>query len=118
MARTRRRRPARVKPHRAFDPRRVGRLECDAWVAYYRREWLTFMRSAIGLTRHTFALPWPQTLWGAWLVLRANQLWAPFPDNDPAGARRSMEGFYRLVARHYGETIDPARASVLEVEWW
>jgi len=29
-----------VKPHRSFDPRRVGALECDAWVAYYRREWL------------------------------------------------------------------------------
>jgi hypothetical protein len=107
-----------VKPHRAFDPRRVGSLECDAWVAYYRREWLTFLRAAIGLTRHTFGLPWPQTLWGAWLVLRANQLWAPFPDNDPAGARKTMERFYRMVARRYGESFDPARAAELEVEWW
>src|SRR5579884_3663097 len=107
-----------VKAHRAFDPRRVGQLECDAWVAYYRREWLTFLRSAILLTRHTFGLPWPATLWGAWLVLRANQLWAPFPDNDPEGARRAMERFYRLVARHHGESFDPGRASELEVEWW
>ncbi len=70
----------RVAAHRSFDPRRVGSLECDAWVTYYRREWVAFLRAAISLTRHTFGLPWPATLWGAWLVLRANQLWAPFPD--------------------------------------
>jgi hypothetical protein len=109
---------AAVAAHRSFDPRKVGSLECDAWVAYYRREWPNFLRAAILLTRHTFALPWPQTFGGAWLVLRANQLWAPFPDNDPAGARRAMERFYRLVARRHGERFDPARAAELEVEWW
>jgi hypothetical protein len=114
----RRARRAGVKPYRAFDPRRVGTLECDAWVTYYRRDWLPFLRAAVGLTRHTFGLPWPATLWGAWLVLRANQLWAPFPDNDPAAARRTMERFYRLVASHHGETFDAARAAELEVEWW
>jgi len=105
-------------PHRSFDPRRVGGLECAAWVAYYRRDWLAFLRSAVALTRHTFGLPWPQTLRGAWLVLRANQLWAPSPDNDPAGARRAMERFYALVKRRYGELYDPAIAAQLEVEWW
>jgi len=114
----RRRTGSAVKPHRAFDPRRVGGLEADAWVAYYRREWAAFLRSAIALTRHTFGLPWPSTLWGAWLVLRANQLWAPYPENDREGARRTMERFYRLVARHYAEPLDPFRASELEVEWW
>jgi hypothetical protein len=105
-------------PHRSFDPRRVGGLECAAWVAYYRRDWLAFLRSAVALTRHTFGLPWPQTLGGAWLVLRANQLWAPSTDNDPAGARRAMERFYALVQRRYGESYDPAIAAQLEVEWW
>jgi len=114
----RRRSRSAVKPHRAFDPRRVGRLEADAWVAYYRREWATFLRSAIALTRHTFGLPWPSTIWGAALVLRANQLWAPYPRNDPEGARKAMERFYRLVARHHGESLDCTRASQLEVEWW
>jgi hypothetical protein len=120
----RRRRPgarratAKPKPHRSFDPRQVGALETAAWVAYYRREWLPFLRSAVTLTRHTFGLPWPSTLRGAWLVMRANQLWAPYPDNDPAGARRTMERFYRLVAAHHGESFDPRRASELEVEWW
>ena len=87
-------------------------------MTYYRREWLGVLRAAIGLTRHTFGLSWPATIGGAWLVLRGNQLWAPFPDNDPAGARAAMERFYRLLARHYGEPQDPARAAWLEVEWW
>jgi hypothetical protein len=115
-AAARRHRP--IPPHRAFDPRRVGGLETDAWVAYYRREWLRFLRGAVALTRHTFGLPWPQTLWGAWLVLRANQLWAPFPDNDPEGCRRCMARFYAMVARRYGERFDPIVAAEHEVEWW
>jgi hypothetical protein len=109
---------AAVGAHRSFDPRRVGGLECEAWVTYYRREWLPFLRAAVSLTRHTFSLPWPQTLWGAWLVLRANQLWAPFPNNDPDGARRAMQRFYRLVKRRHRAAFDPARAAALEVEWW
>jgi hypothetical protein len=107
-----------IASHRSFDPCKVGSLECDAWVAYYRREWLKFLRAAILLTRHTFALPWPETIRGAWLVLRANQLWAPNPNNDPTGARRAMERFYRLVARRRAERFDPAKAAELEVEWW
>ena len=107
-----------IRAHRAFDPRRVGSVECAAWVAYYRRRWLTFLRAAVLLTRHTFGLPWPATVRGAWLVLQANKLWAPFPDNDPQGAQRAMQSFYALVARHHRETFDPARAAELEVEWW
>lgn len=107
-----------VKPHRAFDPRAVGSLECKAWVTYYRREWLPFLRAAVALTGHTFALSWIGALWGAWLVLRANQLWAPYPDNDPDAARRAMERFYRLVKRRHHEAFDPATAARLEVEWW
>lgn len=108
----------RPGPHRAFDPRLVGTLECVAWVTYYRREWARFLWSAVRLTRHTFGLPRLATLYGAWLVLRANQLWAPFPDNDPDGARRAMERFYRLVKRRHLESFDPATAAWLEVEWW
>jgi hypothetical protein len=107
-----------MSPMRSFDPRKVGTLECDAWVTYYRREWLRFLRAAVGLTRHTFGLPWHKTLYGAWLVLRANQLWAPNPGNDPDGARRCMRRFYALVARHHHESIDVDEAARLEVEWW
>src|SRR3954454_20901689 len=103
---------------RTFDPVRIGRLETVAWVTYYRREWVKFLRAAVGLTYEAFGLGWPATLYGAWLVLRANQLWAPVPDNDPAGARRCMERFYRLVARKHGERFDVHQAARLEVEWW
>jgi hypothetical protein len=103
---------------RSFDPRRVGGLESRTWVAYYRRDWPTLLRSAVGLVRHTFALPWPATLRGAWLVMRGNQLWAP-ADNDPAACRAVMERFYALVLRHHSsEHFDPHVAAQVEVEWW
>jgi hypothetical protein len=117
--RSRRPRPgSAVKPHRSFDPRLLGALETTAWVTYYRRDWPRFLRSAVALTRHTFGLPWPSTLHGAWLVLRANQLWAPYPDNDPEGARRAMQRFYRLVSERHGDAFDSRRAADLEVGWW
>jgi hypothetical protein len=103
---------------RAFDPRLVGALECRTWVTYYRREWLPFLIAAIRLVRHTFRLKWPATLYGAWMVLRANQLWAPYPDNDPEACRRCMRKFYGLLRRRYGEPVDIDRAAELEVEWW
>ena len=103
---------------RNFDPLRVGRLETAAWVAYYRRQWGRFLAAALGLTRQAFGLSWPATIRGAWLVLRANQLWAPSTDNDPDGARRCMQRFYRLVADRHGETFDVTEAARLEVEWW
>jgi hypothetical protein len=107
-----------VRPHRAFDPRLVGSLETTTWVTYYRHEWISFLRAAVRVTRHAFGLPWPQTLQGAWLVLRANQLWAPYPDNDAEGARRAMQRFYELLKGQHGESFDPVTASRLEVEWW
>ncbi len=103
---------------RSFEPLRVGRLECDAWVAYYRRRWAHFLAAAVALTRETFGLGWPETIRGAWLVLRANQLWAPLTGNDPDAARDCMRRFYELVARRHGESFDTAEAARLEVEWW
>jgi hypothetical protein len=103
---------------RSFDPARVGELECDAWVSYYRRRWVIFLRAAFGLTRESFGLSWRATLRGGWWVLRANQVWAPYPDNDPDGARGYMRRFYRLVGARSGEDFDPTEAARLEVEWW
>jgi hypothetical protein len=98
----------------AFDPVRIGTLEARAWAAYYRREWPRFLRAAVRLTRGAFGLGPLATLRGSWLVLRANQLWAPpDPDNDPDGARQAMERFYRLAG-----IADPATAARLEVGWW
>ena len=103
---------------RSFDPRRLGAAECDAWVGYYLGRWPLVLGAAVRMVRIGFGMPWPQTLHGAWLVLRANQLWAPVPDNDPVGARRTMRRFYVLAARSSGEEFDVDEAARLEVEWW
>ena len=78
----------------------------------------TTRSAAVRMVRVGFGMPWPHTLYGAWLVLRANQLWAPVPDNDPDGARATMRRFYALVARTNGEAYDVDEAARLEVEWW
>jgi len=103
---------------RSFDPVVLGRAECDAWVRYYRREWGPFLRAALVLVREGFGMAWPRTVLGSWYVLRGNQLWAPYPDNDPAGARDAMRRFYGVLAREQGLRIDPWRAAELEVRWW
>jgi hypothetical protein len=108
-------RPSRL---RSFDPGRIADLEYRAWVAYYRRQWLQVLAAAVELVHAGFGMDWRRTLHGAWLVLRANQLWAPASGNDPAGARRCMRRFYALVRLTYGEPQDPAEAARLEVDWW
>ena len=103
---------------RSFDPRRVGGWECRAWAAYYRRRWLEVLVASVALVRAGFGMPWPATLRGSWLVLRANQAWAPYPDNDPDRARRLMERFYRLLAGTEGRPLDATEAARREVAWW
>jgi hypothetical protein len=98
---------------RSFDPRAVGRWECRAWEMYYRRKWVAFLVASVMLVRSAFRMSWRDTLVGAWLVLRANQKWAPVPENDPSAARAYMERFYRLLS-----VADARRAAELEVEWW
>ncbi len=107
-----------VKPHRSFDPTAVARMECEAWVAYYQRNWLAFVRSAITLSRRIFGLSWPATVYCSWLVLRATQMWAPSRNHRADRAQRTMERFYRMVQRRYGESWDPATAAALELRWW
>jgi hypothetical protein len=103
---------------RSFDPVLLGNQETDAWASYYRREWRRFLVSAVGMVGTGFGMGRIKTVVGAFHVLRANQLWAPYPDNDPDGARASMRRFYALVAADHGLELDPVRASELEVEWW
>jgi hypothetical protein len=105
-------------PLRSFDPVAIGRLECAAWVAYYRRQWPRLLVVSVLLVHRGFGLDWPRTLHGAWLVARANMLWAPYPGNDPDGARRCMRRFYALLRLAHGAPADPARAAALEVAWW
>jgi hypothetical protein len=102
----------------SFDPVRLGQTECDAWVAYYRHEWRRFLGLSLRLVHLGFGMTWPNTLTGAWLVLRANQVWAPYPDNDPERAREYMRRFYALVAADGQLVLNPAEAARREVEWW
>jgi hypothetical protein len=103
---------------RSFDPVRVARLEYRAWVGYYLRRWPQVLAASVGLVQAGFGMDPYQTLQGAWLVMRANQLWAPYPDNDPDGARACMKQFYELVKLRYGEPENPSHAAALEVDWW
>lgn len=103
---------------RSFDAVTVGNRETDAWAAYYRHEWGKSLVAAVAMVWIGFGMGPLRTLFGAGHVLRANQLWAPVPDNDPDGARASMCRFYALVAKAGNLDIDPARAARLEVEWW
>ena len=109
----------RPSPMRSFDPRAVGRLETRAWETYYRGQWLACLVAFVALVRAAFRMPWPRTFAGAYLVLRANMKWAPHPVNDPVAARALMTRFYRLLKSSAPEAAwDPARAAVLEVDWW
>ncbi|TCC65713.1 hypothetical protein E0H73_01915 [Kribbella pittospori] len=103
---------------RSFDPVVVGNRETDAWAAYYRHEWRSFLSASVGMVAAAFGMSPRRTLAGAWFVLRANQLWAPYPDNQPDAARAYMRRFYELVAQDGELPLDPARAARLEVEWW
>jgi hypothetical protein len=103
---------------RSFDPERVADLEYQVWVGYYRRQWHRVLIASVGLVRVGFGMNWYRTLYGAWLVLRANQLWAPYPDNDPKRAQACMRRFYALVTLAYGDPANPAKAAELEVDWW
>jgi hypothetical protein len=109
------RRPASVLW--SFDPVKIGNLETTLWVTYYRRQWARFLVTSLLVVRDTFGMDWLRTIHGAWLVLRANQLWAPNP-GDPDGARRCMTRFYALLLLTHGVPTDPARAARLEVDWW
>jgi hypothetical protein len=103
---------------RSFDPVLLADLEYRMWVSYYQRRWLQVLVAMVRLIRQVFGMDWVRTLHGAWLMLRASQRWAPYPDNDPDGARACMRRFYALVRLRHGEPTDPARAAALEVDWW
>jgi len=103
---------------RSFDPVRIADLEYQAWVGYYLRKWPQVLRAMIGLVRMGFGMDSYRTMHGAWLMLRAAQWWAPYPDNHPKRAQASMRRFYALVRLTYGEPSNPAKAAELEVDWW
>jgi hypothetical protein len=97
----------------------IGNAETEAWASYYRREWWPFLKAAVGMVYEGFGMGRLRTLQAAYFVLRANQKWAPYPDNDPAAAQSYMRRFYALVLRDADDIrLDPEAASQREVEWW
>ena len=105
-------------PPRSFDPGHIADLEYRAWTGYYLREWPQVGVSFVRLVRAGFGMDWYRTLHASWLMVRAAQLWAPMPDNDPDGARACMRRFYALVRLSYGEPASPVEAARLEIDWW
>jgi hypothetical protein len=103
---------------RSFDPSRIADLEHRMWVAYYRRRWTCLLAAMVRLVWLGSGPDLAQILRGAWLMLRAARLWAPFPDNDPDGAQACMRKLYALVRLRFGQPADPARAASLEIDWW
>ena len=92
---------------RSFDPVRIADLEYRMWVGYYQQRWTQVLAAAVRLAWLGFGTDWVRTLQGAWLLLRAIQLWAPFPGNDPDGARTCMRQLYALVKLRYGRAHRP-----------
>jgi len=103
---------------RSFDPFHIADLEYRMWVSYYQRRWTHVLAATVRLFRLGFGTDWVRAVQGAALMLRAVRFWAPFPDNDPDGARTCMRELYALVRLRFGQPADPARAAALEVDWW
>ena len=110
---------SRPMAHRSFDPQIVGRLESQAWVAYYRRRWLHFLRVGDrGRPADVRALVARDAA-----VLMAHPR-APtscgrrFPTTTPRLPFGLMERFYRIVQAWTAEPFDPALAAELELQWW
>jgi len=103
---------------RSFDPLRIADLEYRMWVAYYLRRWRNLLAASVRLLWLGFGADLARIVPGAWLMLRAVQAWAPFPDNDPDGAQARMRELYALVRLRFGQPADPAQAARLEIDWW
>ena len=77
------------------------------WVGYSQQRWTQALAASVRLAWLGFGTDWVRTLQGAWLLLRAIQLWALFPGNDPDGPGPGMRQLYALVKLLYDEPADP-----------
>ena len=103
---------------RAFDPARMADLETQNWVAYYQKRWGRLLLVSVSMVKEGFGLSLWQSLYGAYLVGRAEIAAAPFPDNDVPRAEAYMRRFYTLLKRVHHESFDVDQAARLEVNWW
>jgi hypothetical protein len=104
-------------PLTAFDPVAVGRLEQQAWAAYYWRQWPQLFDLLLRLSRGQFGLSLPQAIYGSYLATQAQIVFARQGDRDGI-AEDYMRRFYEYVREPTGGRYDPSRAAALELEWW
>lgn len=105
-------------PIRNLDPRKLAHYEKENYVAYYQKDWLKLLRVSVGMVKEAFGLTWPQAVYGAYLIARAEMAFAPFPDNDIPRTEAYVRRFYEFIKRVHGEEFDIERAVKLEVHWW
>jgi hypothetical protein len=105
-------------PIRNLDPRKLAHYEKENYVAYYEKDWLKLLRVSVGMVKESFGLSWPQAIYGAYLVARAEIAFAPFPNNNIPLAEAYMRRFYRFIRDVHKEDFDVERAVKLEVNWW
>ena len=105
-------------PIHNFDPRKVAYYEKENYVAYYQKNWLKLFRVSVTMVKEAFALSWPQALYSAYLVARAEMAAAPFPNNDIPLAEAYMRRFYEFIKKLHKENFDAAQAAKLDVNWW
>lgn len=105
-------------PMRNFDPRKIAHYEKENYVAYYQKDWLKLLRVSVGMIGEAFALSWPQAIYGAYLIARAEIAFAPFPNNDVPKTEAYVRRFYQFIRNVHHEDFDVERAVKLEVNWW
>lgn len=106
------------EPMQNFDPRKIAYYEKENYVAYYKKDWLKLLRVSVGMVKEAFGLSWPQAVYAAYLVARAEIAFAPFPDNDVPLAESYMRRFYKFLNGAHGVNIDVEEAARLDLHWW
>ena len=105
-------------PIRKLDPRRLAHYEKENYVAYYQKEWLKLLRVSVGMVKESFGLSWPQAVYGAYLIARAEIAFAPVPNNNVPLAEAYVKRFYQFIRIVHQEDFDVERVTKLEVNWW
>ena len=103
---------------RTFNPKQVAYYEKENYVAYYQKRWLRLLRASVGMVKEAFGLSWPQAVYAAYLVARAEIAFAPFPDNDVPLAEAYMRRFYAFIKKVHNANFDVAEVARLDVKWW
>ena len=103
---------------RTFNPKQVAYYEKENYVAYYQKRWLRLLRASVGMVKEAFSLSWPQAVYAAYLVARAEIAFAPFPDNDVPLAEAYMRRFYAFIKKVHNANFDVAEVARLDVKWW